>query len=364
MRTFHADSGRIWRGGQRQCHFLCRHLVAKGHETHLVVQPGSELEQRSSGLRCTPIRMHGELDLPAVARLAGLLRRVKPDLAAAHDAHAMSLLALARRWARLRIPVVFHRRVDVPLGRGWASRWKARQAARVICVSGRIAEIVREGGVEPDRIRVVHSGTPGIEADEDAGAALRQSLGIQPGATVLGTVSGLIVHKGHADLLAALDQLNADRRDLYLLVAGDGPLREKLEDDARERGLDHRVHFLGEVTDLGGLFGAIDLFVHPSLSEGLGSSIIDAFAAGVPVVATRAGGIPELVREEETGFLADPGAPASLADAIDRALCDPDERARRMAGARTFHHKHLTAETMAEATIGCYLELLADGAPI
>lgn len=304
--------------------------------------------------------MHGELDLPAVVRLAGLLRRVKPDLAAAHDSHAMSLLALARRWARLRIPLVFHRRVDIPLGRGGASRWKVRQAARVICVSGRIAEIVKEGGVAADRIRVVHSGTPGIEADGRAGAALRKSLGIPPDATALGSVSGLIPHKGHADLLAALDQMNADRRDLWLLVAGDGPLRSALEDDARKRGLDRRVRFLGELTDLSGFFGAIDMFAHPSLTEGLGSSIIDAFAAGVPVVATRAGGIPELVREDETGFLADPGDPASLAEAIERALRDPVERARRVAGALAFYSARLTTDAMAEATLRCYRELLSD----
>ncbi len=360
MRTLHVDRGRLWRGGQRQCLLLCRHLAARGWDTCLVCQPGSELAVRvAPPLTCHPLAMRGEADLPAAVRLARLLAAWRPDLAAAHDAHAMMLLGLARSLGRLDLPLVFHRRVDVPPGGGPLTRWKYAQAARIICVSERVAEIVQAAGIAAERVRVVHSGTAGVTPDRAAGDRLRDRLGIAADAIVLGVIGSLIPHKGHGDLLRAMGRLERRGQDLYLILAGEGHLRDELASAAQHRGLADRVHFLGEVRELAPLFGAMNIYVHPSRTEGLGTSIADAFSAGVPVVATRTGGIPELVREGQSGYLALPGDVESLTGALARALADPRERVRRAELAQAIHAQRFTAETMAAATVEVYRELLA-----
>ncbi len=400
MRTLHLDRGKIWRGGQRQCLLLSQHLAGRGWDTCLACQPGSELASRwrrrmstgaagapeaaqtlnaarapepvrttddvrapdatevSKHLQCRTIAMRGEGDLLAAARLANLMAAWKPDLAAAHDANSMMLLALARALRRLRVPLVFHRRVDVAPRRGPLSRWKVDQADLIICVSERIAQIMSGAGVAPERLRVVHSGTAGIAPDRMGGDRLRDRLGIAHDALVLGVVSSLIPHKGHRDLLAAMARLGPQGQDVHLIFAGDGSLRATLESEADLCGLADRVHFLGEVKEVAAVFGAINVYVHPSRTEGLGSSIADAFSAGVPVVATRAGGIPEMVREGETGYLADPGDAVSLSGALARALADPGERRRRATLAQTRFGEHFTAEAMVAGTVACYRELL------
>lgn len=320
--------------------------------------PAPEGAAGDGRLQCRTMAMRGEGDLLAAGRLANLMAAYEPDLAAAHDANSMMLLALARSLRRLPVPLVFHRRVDVPPRRGPLSRWKVDQADLIICVSERIAEIMRGAGVAAERVRVVHSGTAGIAPDRMAGDRLRDGLAIDPDVLVLGVVSSLIPHKGHRDLLAAMARLGPHEQAVHLIFAGDGSLRATLESEAEKRGLGERVHFLGEVKEVATVFGAIDVYVHPSRTEGLGSSIADAFSAGVPVVATRAGGIPELVREGETGYLANPGDVPSLTGALARALADPGERRRRATLAQSRFAERFTAQAMAEGTVAAYRELL------
>ncbi|MCK4303430.1 MAG: glycosyltransferase, partial [Candidatus Eisenbacteria sp.] len=260
MRSLHVDTGKIWRGGQRQCNLLCRRLAKWGHETHLVCQPGSPLWQRAveTGLVLHPLRAAGETDPLAILKLARLLRRIGPELAAAHDAHGLGLLALARPLSGIAVPLVCHRRVDVRVARWPGSGWKMRRASMLICVSRRIADILEQCGLTRERIRVVHSGAPGIQPAREARTKLLPALGLEPDCTVLATVGGLIPHKGHRVLLEALRQLELARTShqspatsaqLHLVMIGDGPLRGQLRRQAAQAGLTARVHFLGDRED-------------------------------------------------------------------------------------------------------------------
>jgi glycosyltransferase involved in cell wall biosynthesis len=360
MKTLHVDTGRLWRGGQRQCCLLCGHLTAAGHEALLVCRRGTPLWQRAetAGVALHPLGGVLGMDLLAGVRLADLVRRAAPEVLAAHDAHALGLLALASRWAGSRAPLVYHRRVDLPVAGHLLSRWKMARVERFICVSQRIAAILAACGMDPRRIRVVHSGTAGIAPEQDAGAGLRGEFGVPGGGQLLAAVGGLIPHKGHRVLIEALAHLAPTRGSLHLLLVGDGPLRGDLEARAERLGLAERVHFLGERQDLGAIYGALDLLVHPSLTEGLGTAILDAFSAGVPVVASRTGGIPEMVQEGKTGWLVEPGDVAALAAAIAQSLDDAAERDRRAAAGRDLHRQQFTAAAMGEKTLGCYRELV------
>jgi glycosyltransferase involved in cell wall biosynthesis len=415
MQTLHVDLGRQWRGGQRQCLLLCTRLAGAGVGVSLVCRPRRPLWQQAHAEDLPPESLDpvADLDPLAVSRLLGLLRKTRPLIAAAHEAHALTLLAVALRfWPRRagRAPaLVYHRRVDVPLGKNPLARWKFSRVDRFICVSERIADILHAGGIPDERISVVHSGTRGVAGAQGAlgggggaglnaggverlagsragglerplgprvgggvrvrgaraggveeplsiRAAVREELGIGPDVVVLGTVGGLIPHKGHGVLIDALGMLRAADRsgDIQLLVVGDGPLREHLERRAVSRGLGLTVRFLGERSDVEVLLAAMDIFIHPSLTEGLGSSIADAFSAGVPVIASRAGGIPEIVRHGETGWLVPPGDAGALADTIGHAVDHREMMLAMAARARELYKAELTDEAMARKTMAVY----------
>ncbi len=357
----HIDLGRQWRGGQRQCALLCQRLATAGERVELCVRRGSALE-RVEALSAVPrhtLRVAGEADPLAILHLARLLRRLQPGLIAVHEAHGLALALLARRLAGGVRPVVYHRRIDVAPRGGLASRWKLQGVALFICVSRGVAAVLQDSGIGADRIRIVHDGVPTAERLPGAGELLRAQLGFGAGVPVIGTVGGLIPHKGHAVLLTAFRELLATNPGCHLVIVGSGPLLAALREKAEGLGVASRVAFLGEREDALTLLGGFDLFVLPSLTEGLGSSILDAFALEVPVVATRTGGIPELLTAGETGWLADPGSAGSLASVMDEALTDP-QRARAMTqAAHARFQERFTDAAMAAATLDVYREVLA-----
>jgi glycosyltransferase involved in cell wall biosynthesis len=295
----------------------------------------------------------------AILDVAAVLRARRPDLIAAQEGHGLGLLALARGLAGSEVPLVCHRRVDVAVGGWFGSRWKFRQAELFVCVSGAVARILEGCGIPAERIRVVYSGTPGYEHVADARDSVRAELGIDGAAGLLGTVAGLIPHKGHGALLEAFAQVAPVIGGLHLLLVGQGPLREGLQARAELLGIAGRTHFLGERSDIGRLLSAMDLFVLPSLTEGLGSVILDAFSVGLPVVATNAGGIGEIVREGETGRLAVAGDPGSLANVILQALEDHMATLKMAATARERFSERYTDRVMAAETLACYRTVVA-----
>jgi glycosyltransferase involved in cell wall biosynthesis len=360
MRTLHIDFGRRWRGGQRQCALLCAHLAREGHETHLVCRRDAPLARSLDG---SPVRMHGlapagEADPFALHALAHLLRELRPDLIAAHEAHAWGLAALARAAARVGAPLVYHRRIDRPLRRAWPGSWRIARTERFVCVSEAIGELLAAQGIERARIRVVHSGTPALERVPGARERVRGELGLGADAWLLVSVGGLIPHKGHALLIDAFARVASDLPRAALMIAGDGPLRETLRRRAAESGVEARVHWLGERRDVGTLLSAADLLVHPSLTEGLGTTLLDAASLGLPIVAARAGGIPEFVRDGETGRLVEPGNAAALAEGIARALRERDATRAMAEAARALQALSFTDRAMGGKTLACYAQVL------
>lgn len=362
-RLLHIDTGRSWRGGQRQCALLCRNLAALGHEVHLICARGRPLHHE---MRDGPVAVHtvsapGEANAFALMQVAMLLRSIGPDLVAAHDAHALGLVAMARKVVMSATPLVCHRRVDVPPRSDALSRWKLRAPALFICVSRAVADVLVSSGVPREKTRVVYSGVPARNRVADAKASLCAELKIAQPAHLIGNVSGLVVHKGHALLLRAFAQLAPELSNTHLVIVGSGPLDLALRDEAAQLGIASHTHFMGERRDIAGLLSAFDLFVAASITEGLNTSILDAFSLALPVVATRAGGIPEIVIEGETGWLAEPGDPQSLAQTIERALAEPDRAKLLGAEASRRFAERFTDRAMASATWECYRALLARG---
>ena len=358
MSLFHIDAGKEWRGGQRQSFFLVRELGKMGYRVEFVVQPGSPLEQKAveAGLSVLPLRMRSELDLPAVFRLAGQMKRRNCRLAHFHEAHGLAVGAAAAR--RAGVPLRFiSRRVDFPL----KSRSKyTREIDAVIAISEGVRKVLLDSGVPDSLITVIPSGID-FTPFEPAGPRdfLRREFGFAPDEFLVGIVAALEDHKGHTYLIEASKIVRDQAPRVRFIVVGTGSLRMMLDKQAKDMGVEDIVFFLGFRDDVPRILASLDLFVLSSHHEGMGSSLLDAMASRLPVVATRAGGIPEVVEDRETGLLVPPRDPAALARAILELYRDR-ELAGRLAGrGLEVVHRKYSAEAMAGKIAGLYEQFAA-----
>src|SRR5919201_4478883 len=327
MFSLHVDTARTWRGGQNQVLLTVNGLRAIGHRAALVAHPGGELRRRSSeGLELVPLAPRTEMDLTAAWRFARVVKRLNPDVVHAHDPHAIAMAAVALSFAsassRREPAFVASRRVDFHLKGNSFSRWKYRQVDCFIAASDAIRRMLIADGVPADRTVTIHEG---IDVDHVVAAPpvnVHEAFWLPHQAPVVGNVAALVPHKGQRYLVEAARLVVQEIPDARFIVLGEGELREHLEHLVRERTLEKHVLLPGFRADVIGCIKGFDLFVMSSVTEGLGTSLLDAMACRRPIVATAAGGIPEVVDDNVNGLLVPPRDHAALAEAIVRALQD------------------------------------------
>lgn len=356
--VLHVDAGREWRGGQQQALSLMCRLPRFGYDAALAAPPKSPLAAAATdhGIGVRAIGMRSDWDLFSARSLRATVQQLRPALIHFHDARGAGVGALIARAALP--PVVIARRVDFPIGRTWLSRRKYTRAARIIAVSHRVQEVCVAGGLPAERIAVVHDGVDlGRFAQRREPEDARHAMRLPSRCELIGVVAALVDHKGHRYLIDALPSILASRPTTKVVLAGEGPLRRSLGEQAADLRVGHAVTFLGQVPDIPAFLSAIDLFVLPSHLEGLCQALIEAMAAGVPVVATLAGGIPEVVEQEVSGLLVPQRDPAALAQAVLRVLGDAELRRRLSDGARV-QAGRFGVEQMVESTARVYDQLL------
>lgn len=357
----HVDTARTWRGGQAQIWGLVRGLAARGHQSVVFAPPGPLAERlTSAGLCWKSFSAANDLDAWSAWRLSRAFTRIRPDLVHLHSGRAHAVGAWAAGAAGS-LPVVVSRRVDFEVSGAASRRWKyGRGVDRFLCISEGVRRVLLGAGIDARRLAVVPSGIEiGRWASLPDPAPLRRRLGIAEGIPILGTVAALAPHKDLFNLLAAAERLAQQRPQARWVVFGEGELRGRLEADRRERGLDQRVLFPGFTEDVGEALALMDVFVLSSYLEGLGTSVLDAQAAGVPVVATAAGGVPELIEDGVTGWLVPPKDPEALSRAVADALAHPDEATRR-AGRAKQTVQRFSLESTVERTLAVYREVIAE----
>lgn len=241
----------------------------------------------------------------------------------------------------------------------WARVKQFMQAAaidRYIAVSGELSRRLRDDlGVPGRKLRVVHNGIPVPRSVPKIDDELRGSLLQGANRPIVLTAARLHEQKGHEHLLEAAVHVP---RALFVL-AGDGPERERLEARARDIGIEDRVRFLGLRDDVGALLAACDLFVLPSLYEGLPLSVLEAMAVARPVIATSVGGTAEAVIDGENGLVVPPADPAALAAAINSLLSDPARATRMGQAGRARVIESFSIESMVRGVEAVYDEVLA-----
>jgi len=331
VRVLHVDSERTWRGGERQVLELMRRQRRRGDEPHLAAPADAAVFARAQaeGFPTHAVPMRGTWDVGSAVRLAGLHRSLRPDVVHWHAARAHALGAIASLLAPGPAKVL-SRRVDFRVRRSIGSRLLyALPVDAIVAISHGVAVALGESGVDPARVQVVPSGidlTPFEEPFDRA--AIRSRLGLNGTDVLALQVAALAPHKSQTTLLKAVALIRPRHPSLRVWVAGEGPLRASLEREHAALELGESVRLLGFRDDVADLLRAADFFVISSYLEGLGTSILDAMAAGLPVVGTRVGGIPEAVKDGVSGILVPPTDPRALGEAMATLAGDPSLRAR------------------------------------
>ncbi|MBM4260372.1 MAG: glycosyltransferase [Deltaproteobacteria bacterium] len=354
LKILHIDPERNWGGGEAQVLGLLTYLAKQGHRQYLLAHPQGQLWPRAQDSNVSLIPMIARNDLavrPAWA-IRRLIQRENFDIVHLHTKRAHALAAWFAAGSR-RAKFVVTRRMDYPEKSSARARWLYNRGADgVVAISQKIADLLRDAGVEERKIRVVYSGI-------EPARFRRPRLGSTPVGAIVGTVAVLEERKGLRYLIEAAAQLREQGLPIEYRIAGAGPLSAELQELARRLGVADRVQFCGFVSDPAAFLAELDIFVMPSLFEGLGVAALEAMAAGKPVVASKVGGLAESVLDGETGLLVEPGDAAALADAILQLLQAPERAAGmgRRGAARV--EQRFSLDQMARTNEAFYYELLA-----
>lgn len=360
----HIDDGREWRGGQRQVLLLVEGLASRGHRQWVLTPEGSPLADR---LRDRPDVTLIEIPGGMRKTIRHLLNTERVDILHGHrgSAHRKGLKAVrkVRRQGRVDpVPrLVTTRRVDFAIKRNPLSRRNYLDPDQhYIAISTGVRDVLTQGGVDPSRIDIVHSGIPPLDRDAVIPREeVRRELGLAPGEIAIGNVGALTDHKGQQYLIEAAPIVLRTFPHARFFIFGEGELREELQRQIERLGLTGRLRLCGYVPEISARLSGLDVYVHPSHLEGLGTAILDAMLAGLPVVAARTGGVPDVVIDGETGLLAPPRDAAALAarliDLMEKTQAEREALADR---GRRHAETHFSADAMVEGTIAVYRSLL------
>ena len=362
MFSLHVDTARGWRGGQSQVLQTVLGLRAAGHRAALVANPDGELYRRMrEGHDLIPIAPKSDIDLSAAWSLSRVLKQLRPDLLHAHDPRGVAMAATALGMAQPspKPPLVASRRAEFRIAQNSFSRWKYSQVNCFVASCAAIRDRLARDGIDLDRIVVIHDGVDVEAIARIPGANVHAQFYLPMHAPVVGNVAALVPQKGHQYLIDAAALVVREVPDARFVIVGEGELREALERQIKEKHLGRHIFLAGFRSDVLELTKGFDLFVMSSIHEGMCVALVDAMAAGKPAVGTRAGGIPEVIVNEETGVLVEARDPEGLANALVRLLTDEALRQRMGAAALSRARELFTVDRMVCETADLYERLVS-----
>jgi glycosyltransferase involved in cell wall biosynthesis len=358
MKVLHVESGMRYYGGARQVAYIVEGLSVLGVTNILASPIGADIANEvGSWAEVHQISMRGDIDIGMAWRLAKLIRTIRPDIVHLHSRRGADVWGgIAAKMTGT--PCVLSRRVDNPEPH-WLVALKYRLYDHVITISEGIREVLLSEGLESHRVSCVRSAvdaTPYLAQSDRS--EMRHEFGLPQDAIVIGMVAQLIPRKGHRYLIEAIELLRKDYPHLRVVLFGRGALQPELEKEINSLKLDNVIHFAGFRTDLPRWLGALDILAHPADMEGLGVSLLQASAAGVPIIASRAGGMPEAVSDGVSGVLIQPGDVTALVVSLRRLL--DDEALRRQMGeaGRKRILSEFSVEAMVKGNLAVYTTVL------
>ena len=360
MKILHVDTEKTWRGGQQQAVYLHEALISRDIASGFVTPCGSKTGEylKNKKLPVHYISFYGEWDFIHGLSLAMLTRKEGYDILHLHSAHALSW----GLWAKLFRPslkLIGVRRVDFSIKKNCLSylKYSNHLLDIIIAISDNIKKVLISDGIPGNKIVTIHSG---VDLQKHHQVAVptnfRSNWQIPADAIIVGTIAAFVGHKDYPTLLKSAALVLKKKQNVRFMAVGEGVLLPEMKKMAQQLGISERFVFCGFQKEVGVFLKSFDIFVISSRKEGLGTSVIDALAIGLPIIGTRTGGIPEMVEDGVNGLLVDPQNPDLLAEAIltlidDRSLRDEmSSRAKDSA-------KQFSIEQTVEKNIALYREI-------
>lgn len=324
MTILQLSSEKYFRGGERQIALLIDELNKLGVHNIVAARRGSEFSKycAKNNIECFELGFRNAFDLVTASSIKKICSTRKVDIVHIHSAKSHGIAVIAASLGN-KTPLILSRRVAFIPKNSFLTKWKYNHPAirKIVCVSNRIKEIMQAYAQRPERCVTVYSGIDlkkfdGIVND----GRLRKEYNISDSTTLIGNTAALEKEKDLFTFIKTISILIKDDMDVKGVVIGDGSLQQELTEFSRSLNVESSIIFTGYRNDVRECLAGLNIFMITSEEEGLGTSVLDAFAAGVPVVATNAGGIPEMVIHERTGLLADIKNAQHLAENVKRLM--------------------------------------------
>jgi len=358
LHIMHIETGSHLYGGALQVLYLMEGLAKKGFRNTLVCSKDSAIGPRSIPFgKVFEIPMRGEMDPRVLLRLLRIIRKHRPHMVHVHSRRGADLWGgLAAKLTRTKALIT--RRVDNPEPRFLAGM-KYHLYDRVITISDEIRRVLLSEGIPDNKLTCVPSAVDYRRYGEKCERHwFSREFGLDPEAKAVGVIAQFIPRKGHRFVIEAAREILKACPETEFLFFGQGPMRKNLEALCFRNQLEGKIHFPGFRNDLDKILPCLYLVVHPATMEGLGVSLLQASAAGIPIVAFEAGGIPEIVKDGQNGYLTDPGDVEAIARAATTLLKDPAKAQRFGCAGREFVRKFFSPETMVKGNLAAYHRVL------
>ena len=363
MKVLHLSSEKTWRGGEQQIAYLVEELQILGVENVVASKKGSVFEQYAvkSGLTNYSFSFKNSVDIGTALRLKKLAGAINPDIIHAHTSKGHGIIAIAGALG-LRSSIVLSRRVDFELKKSGFSNWKYNlpQIKKILCVSDEIKRMVQKSIKNPDRAVTVYSGVK-LNRFKNINHQnyLKNRFQLPHDSFLIGNTSAIADHKDYFTFVDTAKKIvEARTENVFFFIIGDGPMREEIKSYVKDTNLEKRVFFTGFIDNIPEVLQELDVFLMTSKTEGLGTSVLDAFASGLTVVSTNGGGLKETVHHNETGLLANVGDSGTLAKYVIELMNDSEQKNRLTQTALTFVQK-FSKQNTAKKTYQIYQDLIS-----
>ncbi|MDO8427258.1 MAG: glycosyltransferase family 4 protein [Deltaproteobacteria bacterium] len=355
----HSESSLGWGGQENRTLHECLGLKSLGARVIVLCKPESRLKEKAqaSGLEVRTHPMRSNRDLRAVRYVMGLIKSDSVDVVSTHSGDDSFICAIAGRLSKRKPVIVRTRHLALPIT---SKITYSVFPHAVVTVSDYVRRyLVEDKGIDGKKVVSIPTGIDLKKFSPDSQqSGLREELGAGPGTLIVGTVAILRRKKGHHVLLDAAPAILKEAPNTLFVFVGDGPQKENIEDKIKKLGIGGNVKLLGLRPDVPSILKGLDIVVLPTLQEALGTSILEASAMGKPVISTKVGGVPEVVRDNSTGILVQPEDPEGLACAVIKLLKDSELRVSMGERGRKMVEEEYSTEKMAERLYALYSRLL------
>lgn len=365
IKVLHLSSESTWRGGEQQIIYLVEETRKLGVDAVIGCKRGSVVEEycQTNDIPFHALDFKSAYDFSTAREIIKICNEGQFDLIQTHTSKSHTISVIAGLIG-LDIPQIMTRRVDFPVKDNWFSKFKYNYSkiARIICISETIRKITEPDIRDKSKLVTIHSGTD-MKKFEPFRASnwLRQEYGLTEDVVVIGNTSAISDQKDYPTFIETAELIMRREYDVRFFIIGDGPQREEIQELVRKKGLEDKIIFTGFRKNITEILPSLDLFLFTSQTEGLGTSVLDAMAAGVPIVATNAGGVSEMVENKKNGMLCTVKDSECLSRSALRILDTPEFGQELVAnGYETV--KKFSKEKTAKSTLELYKEILKEKA--